>query len=379
VLFTWYGHEKRWSGYPVGGVLPALLNALPAEVLADALESGELAETTLEGAARFYARNVRNRGPLNLLSDRIKDLLLEHCISTSDPEKICDARNAFRPPRAITAWALAPSMADALREVGEAGREELLARWVEQGLLPSERVSLANHIGATWASAHEVELVAGLPVYATFVPRCSADSFLGWVERIRWWGAEPSARAAIAASRLVLERRPELITVEGVRKALEAAETWAGCPCAEHDRAAQETRRACRLPEGFRGVKEADTAVVGQYRGDRTADEYLVSAISWSAGAASGRAMAEGRVAVSRAATALAAIEAGSLDDALEFDLHSLEQSGTAPPPVCLEAQALLREAIKQALEPWVIGASDPLQDGVRRSPRSALDPEPPR
>ena len=91
-LLHWYGSGSgQWSGYPSYESVAetALLKYRTSDLLA-AIKSGSLSETQKEGAARLFASWDFNRTRPNdgkLINKKLKAMLLEHVLKSSDEDK----------------------------------------------------------------------------------------------------------------------------------------------------------------------------------------------------------------------------------------------------------------------------------------------------
>lgn len=100
MLFDWFGHGLgRWSGFPAyESVAESLLMRVPIADIRHALDSPDLSETKLEGAARFLAGwefRTRRRSELVQLPDATKRRLLAHIQQSANQDKLERARAAF--------------------------------------------------------------------------------------------------------------------------------------------------------------------------------------------------------------------------------------------------------------------------------------------
>ena len=99
-LMSWYGSGTgRWSGYPIYEDVAAemLLRYQTAQLLA-AVESVALNEQETEGAARLFGSwQFGNRRPDDhaLIPKDLRRALLEHCLKSTDADKLGRARRAF--------------------------------------------------------------------------------------------------------------------------------------------------------------------------------------------------------------------------------------------------------------------------------------------
>jgi hypothetical protein len=102
VLFDWFGHGLGpWSEFPAyESVAEGLLMHIPIADILQALDSQDLSETKLEGAARFLAGwefRSQRRSELAQLPDAIRRRLLAHIQQSSSRDKLERARAAFDP------------------------------------------------------------------------------------------------------------------------------------------------------------------------------------------------------------------------------------------------------------------------------------------
>ena len=100
VLFDWFGHGLGpWSGFPAyESVAESLLMRIPITDILHSLDSPDLSETKLEGAARFLAGwefRSRRRPELAQLPDETKRRLLAHIQQSASQDKLARARAAF--------------------------------------------------------------------------------------------------------------------------------------------------------------------------------------------------------------------------------------------------------------------------------------------
>ena len=100
VLFAWFGSGAGpWNGYPTyERAAEELLMELPLSDMLRALESPQVSDEHLEGAARFFAGPRLTTGRASeapCLPTGLKQRLLEHAMRSSDPEKRSRAQAAF--------------------------------------------------------------------------------------------------------------------------------------------------------------------------------------------------------------------------------------------------------------------------------------------
>lgn len=95
-LMAWYGSGAGpWSGFPAyEEVADRLLRQYSTEALMKAAQGRTLTEQELEGAARILGgwRRVPDH---TLIPEELRRTLLEHCLKSSDPDKVERARRAF--------------------------------------------------------------------------------------------------------------------------------------------------------------------------------------------------------------------------------------------------------------------------------------------
>jgi hypothetical protein len=95
-LMGWFGSGAGpWSGYPgYEQIAEKLLRQYPTAELIRAAESGNLTDQELEGAARILAEwtPVPDKTPIPAA---LRRTLLEHCLKSSDEDKVARAHKAF--------------------------------------------------------------------------------------------------------------------------------------------------------------------------------------------------------------------------------------------------------------------------------------------
>jgi hypothetical protein len=100
VLFAWFGSGAGpWSGYPSFESVPGrLLLDFPTGTLVEAVSQPSATPAELEGAARHFARwdlNEQKPGALQHVPRDLKRRLLAHSLTSSDEDKLAQARKAF--------------------------------------------------------------------------------------------------------------------------------------------------------------------------------------------------------------------------------------------------------------------------------------------
>jgi hypothetical protein len=100
VLFSWYGSGAGpWSGHPsYESLAEELLLDFPTPQLVAAAEDENLSDTQLEGAARLFGGgdfSQRRPDEVKRLPSALKKKLLEHCLKSTDEDKLGRARHAF--------------------------------------------------------------------------------------------------------------------------------------------------------------------------------------------------------------------------------------------------------------------------------------------
>jgi hypothetical protein len=100
VLMTWYGSGAGpWSGYPeYEEVAERLLRQYPNAVLIKAVENRNLTDQELEGAARILGGWTPVPDPTPIPAE-LRRTLLEHCLKSSDQDKLERAKKAFSPDK----------------------------------------------------------------------------------------------------------------------------------------------------------------------------------------------------------------------------------------------------------------------------------------
>ncbi|MBZ5648937.1 MAG: hypothetical protein LAO18_00475 [Acidobacteriia bacterium] len=95
-LMAWYGSGAGpWSGFPgYEEIAEKLLRQYPAKVLIEAVESRNLTDQELEGAARIFGGWTPVRDSTPIPAD-LRHALLEHCLKSSDQDKVERAQRAF--------------------------------------------------------------------------------------------------------------------------------------------------------------------------------------------------------------------------------------------------------------------------------------------
>jgi hypothetical protein len=95
-LMAWYGSGAGpWSGFPgYEEIAEKLLRQYPTKVLIEAVESRNLTDHELEGAARIFGGWTPVRDPTPIPAD-LRHALLEHCLKSSDQDKVERAQRAF--------------------------------------------------------------------------------------------------------------------------------------------------------------------------------------------------------------------------------------------------------------------------------------------
>jgi hypothetical protein len=97
-LMAWFGSgEGPWSGFPgYEEIAEKLLRQYPTEELINAVDGRNLSDQELEGAARILGgwTPVPNKAPI---PEKLRKTLLDHCLKSSDQDKVERARKAFAP------------------------------------------------------------------------------------------------------------------------------------------------------------------------------------------------------------------------------------------------------------------------------------------
>jgi hypothetical protein len=104
-LFVWFGSGAGpWSGFPAYEEVPAhlLLEYQPSELMT-ALQSTNLTDSEMEGAARFFSgytygalfRPKEDKSLIALIPAELKKSLLEHVLKSGDQDNIERTRSAF--------------------------------------------------------------------------------------------------------------------------------------------------------------------------------------------------------------------------------------------------------------------------------------------
>jgi hypothetical protein len=98
-LMAWYGSGAGpWSGFPVyEEIAEKLLRQFPTTRLISAVDGKILTDQELEGAARILGgwTPIPDRTPIPA---HLRQTLLNHCLKSSDQDKLERARKAFAPP-----------------------------------------------------------------------------------------------------------------------------------------------------------------------------------------------------------------------------------------------------------------------------------------
>ena len=101
-LFSWYGSGAGpWSGHPFYEcIVERIVLEFDTPALLSALSTTGLNEQEVEGAARFFAGwefQLRRPKDNRLIPAELKNLFLDHSVTSSDADKVSRARYAFDP------------------------------------------------------------------------------------------------------------------------------------------------------------------------------------------------------------------------------------------------------------------------------------------
>jgi hypothetical protein len=99
-LMAWFGSGAGpWSGFPGYEEIAAkLLRQYPTAELIRAVESRNLTDQELEGAARILGSWTPVSDPTPIPAD-LRRTLLAHCLLSSDQDKVERAEHAFAPDK----------------------------------------------------------------------------------------------------------------------------------------------------------------------------------------------------------------------------------------------------------------------------------------